>query len=330
MNWHYSKNGQTRGPVDSAALGRLIQGGDLGGNDLVWREGWAEWRVLGQVEELAHHLQSNRKSTPPPLPIGAPGTVASAAQARTFAGIEFVWCPPGTFMMGTPGDEEHEIQHQVTLTRGFWIGKYPVTQAQWLRVMGHNPSEFRGAGLEAPVENVSWNVAVHRALQHCRLEAPVENVSWNDAHAFCSAVSRAEGIQLRLPTEAEWEYACRAGSTGPYCFDSPYVGDLIDYAWFWENSGQTTHPVGQKKPNGWGIHDMHGNVWEWCWDWYDRYPKGPTTDPVGPKDGSRRVNCGGGWGSDAGSSCRSASRAGHDPDLRFDDRGFRVAVSSTP
>lgn len=96
MNWHYFKNGQNGGPADSAALGRLIQGGDLGGNDLVWREGWAEWRVLGQVEELAHHLQSNRKSTPPPLPVGAPGTVASATQARTFAGIEFVWCPPGT------------------------------------------------------------------------------------------------------------------------------------------------------------------------------------------------------------------------------------------
>ena len=313
MNWHYSKNGQTRGPVDSAALGRLIQGGDLGGNDLVWREGWAEWRSLGQVEELAHYLKSSRPSTPPPLPVGAPGSVASATQTRTFGGIEFVWCPPGSFLMGqlgTPGSTETDFPHQVTLTRGFWIGKYPVTQAQWLRVMGYNPSIFRDAGLEAPVETVSWD----------------------DTQSFCSAVSRVERMELRLPTEAEWEYACRAGSTGPYCFDSPYVGELLDYAWFNENSGESTHPVGRKKPNAWGIHDMPGNVFEFCQDWYGDYPNGPITDPVGPKNGSDRVIRGGSWCFSAG-NCLSAARGKDWPGLQnfnIGGLGFRVAVSSTP
>jgi formylglycine-generating enzyme required for sulfatase activity len=307
MNWHYSKNGQTHGPADAAALGRLIQGGDLGSNDLVWREGWAEWRVLGQVEEFAQFFQSRRPATPPPIPGSAAGSVTPATQTRTFGGIEFVWCPPGSFLMGTPGNTNTEIPHQVKLTRGFWIGKYPVTQAQWLRVMGNNPSTFRDAGLEAPVENVSWD----------------------DTQRFCSAVSRVERMELRLPTEAEWEYACRAGSTGPYCFDSPYVGELLDYAWFSENSGETTHPVGQKKPNDWGLHDMHGNVWEWCADWYEKYTKGPATDPKGPRSGSARVLRGGSW-CDSAEGCRSALRSRAHPAGQFHYLGFRVAVSSTP
>jgi formylglycine-generating enzyme required for sulfatase activity len=136
-------------------------------------------------------------------------------------------------------------------------------------------------------------------------------------------------MELRLPTEAEWEYACRAGSTGPYCFDSPYVGELLDYAWFNENSGETKHPVGQKKPNAWGIHDMHGNVNELCQDWYGDYPNGPMTDPVGPKNGYSRVVRGGCWYGFA-EDCRSASRNWYCPGLRADFLGFRVAVSSTP
>jgi formylglycine-generating enzyme required for sulfatase activity len=311
MSYFYSKNGQSPKPIDAASLERLIQGGDLGGNDLLWREGWEEWRALGQVEEFAQFLQGRRPATPPPLPgrtSDAIGLVASATQMRTFGEIEFVWCPPGTFVMGTPGDKDEEIPRQVTLTRGFWIGKYPVTQGQWLRVMGSNPSEFRSVGSDAPVENVSWD----------------------DAQIFCSLVSRANGIQCRLPTEAEWEYACRAGSTGrPYCFDSPYQGDLVDYAWYSKNSGETTHPVGQKKPNAWGLHDMHGNVWEWCADWYDKYTKGPATDPKGPRSGSYRVYRGGGWFNVA-EICRSAYRLRYYPDSRSFNLGFRVAVSSTP
>jgi formylglycine-generating enzyme required for sulfatase activity len=306
MTWHYSKNGQSLGPVDAAVLGKLIQVGELGGNNLLWREGWAEWRVLGQVEEFAQFLNSSRPLAPPPLPghtSDATELVATATETRTFGEIEFVWCAPGTFVMGTPGDTQIEIPHQVTLTRGFWIGKYPVTQGQWIRVMGSNPSDFHSAGHDAPVENVSWE----------------------DAQAFCSTVSRAEGIQFRLPTEAEWEYACRAGSAGPYCFP----GDLVDYAWYAENSNGTTHPVGQKRPNAWGLFDMHGNVWEWCADWYENYTKGPTTDPMGPRSGSLRVNRGGGW-RDIAAYCRSAYHNGDSPGVLGDDLGFRVAVSSTP
>jgi formylglycine-generating enzyme required for sulfatase activity len=173
--------------------------------------------------------------------------------------------------MGSPEDEEDrfddETPHQVTLTRGFWIGKYPVTQSQWVRVMRDNPSKFLSAGLDAPVDSVSWN----------------------DAQLFCSTVSRAEEIQCRLPTEAEWEYACRAGSSGKWCFGDSWE-QLKLYAWNDYYGGDLAqhwrspnHPVGQKKPNSWGVYDMHGNVGEWCADWYAPYPAQSTTDPQGPK-----------------------------------------------
>jgi formylglycine-generating enzyme required for sulfatase activity len=271
MNWHYSKNGQTLGPTDAAALARLIQDGDLSSNDLVWQVGWADWRDLGQVEEFAQFFQNGRPATPPPLPARASASIPPATKTRTFGGIECVWCPPGTFLMGSPEDEEDrfddETPHHVTLTRGFWIGKYPVTQRQWLRVMRNNPSEFLSAGLDAPVDSVSWN----------------------DAQLFCSTVSRAEEIRCRLPTEAEWEYACRAGSSGKWCFGDSRE-QLKLYAWndyygsdLAEHDRFPNHLVGQKKPNSWGIYDMHGNVGEWCADWYAPYPAQSTTDPQGPK-----------------------------------------------
>ena len=225
-------------------------------------------------------------------------------------GMELVWCPPGTFWMGSPEDEagrrDWETLHQVTLTRGFWIGRFPVTQGQWEEVMGGNPSRFKESGPDAPVEEVSWD----------------------DAQEFCLALGQRDGREYRLPTEAEWEYACRAGSTGAWCFgdDEEMLGD---YAWYYGNSDDRTHPVGRKKPNAWGIHDMHGNVFEWCQDWYGDYPEGPTTDPVGPKGGSDRGYRGGGWNYGAG-GCRSALRSGDDPVRRRSFMGFRVAVSSTP
>jgi formylglycine-generating enzyme required for sulfatase activity len=319
MTYYYSKNGQSLGPMDAASLGRFIQGGELGSNDLVWREGWAEWRALGQVEEFAQFLISSRPATPPPLPgrtSDATGLVAPATQTRTFGGIEFVWCPPGTFMMGSPegiDDDEPRVNenlHKVTLTRGFWIGKYPVTQEQWLRVMSYNPSEFRGSGLEAPVEGISWE----------------------SADNFCSVFSRAEGIQCRLPSEAEWEYACRAGSDGAWCFGDDEC-KLGEYAWYEENSDGKTHPVGRKKPNAWGIHDMHGNVCEWCADWYGEYPTGDVKDPTGPSlpvGVPARVRRGGLW-CFGGQTCRSAKRKASPPFRHDEGRfGFRVAVSSTP
>jgi DNA-directed RNA polymerase beta' subunit len=224
-------------------------------------------------------------------------------------GMEMVWCPPGAFWMGSPGGEDgrydNETLHRVTLTAGFWIGKYPVTQGQWEMVMRSNPSRFKKSGSTAPVEEVSWN----------------------DAQDFCHALSQREGRMYRLPREAEWEYACRADSTDSWCFggDRATIGD---YAWYEGNSNET-HPVGQKKPNSWGIHDMHGNVLEWCQDWYGDYPIVTVTDQSGPLLGNDRVIRGGCWFSFAG-GCRSAYRDCAEPDFRRSLLGFRVIVRSIP
>jgi formylglycine-generating enzyme required for sulfatase activity len=231
-------------------------------------------------------------------------------------GMELVWCPPGTFWMGSPEDEESrrgdETLHQVMLTRGFWIGRKPVTQGQWEKVMGYNPSFFKKSGSDAPVEQLTWH----------------------EAQEFCRALGQHDGREYRLPTEAEWEYACRAGSTGAWCFgdDEEKLGD---YAWHEENSNDRTHPVGQKMPNAWGIHDVHGNVWEWCQDWYGYYPEGSTNDPLGPEGGYLRVLRGGFSFRESISytstgRCRSASRRWDLPAGRYYFSGFRVAVSSTP
>lgn len=206
--------------------------------------------------------------------------------------LEMVWCPPGTFTMGSnDGDSDERPVHQVTLTKGFWIGKTEVTQAQWKSVMGNNPSDHEGDDL------------------------PVECVSWDDCMEFCKKTG------LELPTEAQWEYACRAGSTGPYAG----TGNLDDMGWYGGNSGRQTHPVGTKQPNAWGLYDMHGNVWEWCADWYGDYPSGAVTDPKGASSGSYRVWRGGSWGNDA-ASCRSAGRNdGYYPSSRYDNLGFRLS-----
>ena len=218
--------------------------------------------------------------------------------------LEMVWCPPGSFMMGSPegekGRDDDETQHEVTLTKGFWLGKYEVTQEQWDRVMGSNPSNFRGA------------------------KNPVGEVSWDDVQGFIEKLNAKGAGGFRLPTEAEWEYACRAGSTTAYCFGDDEQG-LYSYAWYRDNSGYEEHPVGGKKPNAWGIHDMHGNLWEWCQDWYGKYPSGSVTDPGGPASGSCRVLRGGSW-SYYPASCRSAIRLRVNPRTPgFTFFGFRVA-----
>jgi formylglycine-generating enzyme required for sulfatase activity len=231
------------------------------------------------------------------------------SQFVTETGIKLLPIPAGTFLMGSPPGEadrqEIETQHQVTLTQGFWLGATDVTQAQWTTVMGTNPSHFKGETL------------------------PVLAAFWDNAMAFCQKLTEREraaghlpeGYAFTLPTEAQWEYACRAGTTGAY------AGDLDAMAWYAKNSGGTTHPVGTKEPNTWGLFDMHGNVWEWCADWYGSYPGGSATDPTGPASGSLRVLRGGSWNFDA-ASCRSALRYNFEPSFRFSSVGFRVALGA--
>jgi formylglycine-generating enzyme required for sulfatase activity len=222
-------------------------------------------------------------------------------------GISFVLIPVSAFQMGSERGSNYEKPvHTVRFSRPFYLGIYPVTQRQWEAVMGSNPSRFQGP------------------------EHPVEQISWDKAQEFIRSLNTHEGRTLyRLPTEAEWEYAARAGATGDYCFGDD-VTQLLQYAWYRDNARKATHPVGQLQPNAWGLYDMHGNVWEWVQDWYDsqEYARRAATgtavvDPAGPAAGSSRVARGGGWGSDA-RRCRSAYRYGADPGTRDDYLGFRL------
>ncbi len=217
-------------------------------------------------------------------------------------GIKLVLIPPGEFLMGSP---EENPQHRVQITKPFYLGVYEVTQGQYQKVVGSNRSRFKGESL------------------------PVETVSWNDAVAFCKRLSevakeRATGRTYRLPTEAEWEYACRAGSTSKYSFGDSEA-ELGKHAWYKQNSDMKTHPVGKKQPNVWGLYDMHGNVFEWCQDGDGGYEAGPASDPSGPDSATRRV-LRGGSGEDGGWFCRSAFRFGSVPGDRKPCDGFRVAL----
>ncbi|MCI5135132.1 MAG: formylglycine-generating enzyme family protein [Candidatus Electrothrix sp. AW2] len=190
---------------------------------------------------------------------------------KTIAGIEFVYVPKGCFLMGSDNEEDEKPPHDVCLD-AFWMGKYEVTQGQWKAVMGDNPAWFK-KGDHYPVESVSWDM--------------VQN--------FIRMLNRQSGKQFRLPTEAEWEYACRGNDGGEYC-----GGDDLDaLAWYAGNSKDSTQPVGLKRPNGFGLHDMSGNVWEWCADWYknDYYEDRPIPDnnPQGPSEGPHHVVRGGSW-----------------------------------
>ena len=223
--------------------------------------------------------------------------------------MQFVQIPRGEFMMGcSPEDSEcyddEKPRHKVKITQAFFLGTTEVTQGQWRSVMGNNPSYFGNCG------------------DNC----PVENVSWNDAQDFIKKLCQKEGLnpcKYRLPTEAEWEYSARAGSSTTY-----YWGNRMDgsYAWYDGNSGGKTHEVGTRKPNAWGLYDMTGNVWEWVQDWYDSgyYGKGDALDPRGASSGSDRVERGGSWGSGAG-SCRTSYRFVNAPDVRNFFLGFRLA-----
>ena len=218
-------------------------------------------------------------------------------------GIEFVHIPAGSFTMGTPDNEpgrnsDESPVHKVTISNPFYIGKYEVTQAQYVALMGNNPSKFKGKNL------------------------PVDSVTWLEAMNFCKKLSEMTGHKYRLPTEAEWEYACRANTTTTF-----YWGDNMDdsFAWYKENSEETTHPGGMKKPNPWGLYDICGNIEEWCCDWYSRTyeSKEHVTDPQGPDSGELRVRRGGCWYHSA-PCLRAGNRFFYQPDERHAQIGLRV------
>ena len=243
--------------------------------------------TAGQDKTLDIHLKRKSKYQP----------VASQGQKITNGlGMEFVYIPPGTFIMGSPSDEpsrdSDEKQHQVTLTKEFYIQTTEVTQGQWKAVMGNNPSYFKNCGDDCPVEQVSWNYV----------------------QQFISKLNQREGSgKYRLPTEAEWEYAARAGSTTAFANGDitetgcGYDTNLNAMGWYCGNSNKKTNPVAQKQANAWGLYDMHGNVWEWCQDWFADYPSSFVTGPTGSYKGSGRVARGGSWFSSARRS-RSAYR----------------------
>ena len=247
---------------------------------------------------------------------------AELISTRT-AGIKLKRIPAGEFLMGSSKaddpDAEYDEQprHRVRITRPFYLGVTEVTQGQYRAVTGQAPSNFNGSD-----------------------DLPVETVSWNDAIQFCNTLSEREGLKpyyqfgggaqsggegYRLPTEAEWEYACRAGNPARYSFGDN-TASLDEYAWYDGNSSTKTHPVGQKRPNAFGLYDMHGNVYEWCWDEYDAkyYAQSPVDDPRGPSGASVRVIRGGGWSSSP-RFARSAYRSGDTPVYRYYDLGFRLA-----
>ena len=220
--------------------------------------------------------------------------------------MKFVLIPSGEFMMGSnDGEDDEKPVHKVRISQSFYIGQYEISQEQYEKIMGDNPSYFRGA------------------------KNPLQKVSWDNAQEFCKKLSEKSGYQITLPTEAQWEYACRAGSTGKWCFGDNRL-QLSDYSWHGRSNWPgiiETRPVGQKKPNAWGLYDMHGPAWEWCWDYYDDrfYFQSPSVDPKGPDTGDARVIRGGDLAF-LEDYFRSACRWGLFPDCQSYDIGFRVVT----
>ncbi len=231
--------------------------------------------------------------------------------------VNMVFIPPGRFRMGCPGHESDGGEYErpetvVTISQGFWMGRCEVTEAEYTAAMGFDPSWFKGSA-----------------------DLPVERVTWYDAKAYCQQRSRLDrerglisrGMAYRLPTEAEWEYACRAWTSTRFSHGDDAICDaLAKYGWYGENAGFATRPVGERLPNPWGLNDMHGNVREWCEDWFDTYPGGSAVDPRGPATGTYRVVRGGGW-ADEPCCCRSATRGCTDPASGSYDLGFRVVLA---
>jgi formylglycine-generating enzyme required for sulfatase activity len=287
-------------------LGKVFRGGWWSGPAEVGRSDSRHWLIGG--------------------PCGCVGFRVVLAPVVFRPQANMVYIPPGTFLMGSPEDEEDRIsnegpQTQVTLTKGFWMGKYEVRQGEYLAVMGNNPSYFYSVK-----EETDYGTDPNR---------PVESVSWEDAVAYCEALTQQEraagrianDYSYRLPAEAEWEYACRAGTSTRFSYgDDPDYSELADYAWFDENSGRMTHPAGEKLPNPWGLYDMHGNVYEWCYGFADWYlPGGTLTDPL--MSAEPRFRGGSVWYPRW--VCRSADRCcdGFPDVMTTKTTGFRIVLS---
>jgi sulfatase modifying factor 1 len=274
-----------------------------------WRAYAQEDEVIGEFAFASPVMQSSAAIVVAPQPKWA--LVSGRDSCGQWADVQaggvtqrMRWISPGTFTMGSPPGEAHRLDvespHQVTLTRGFWLGDSACTQAMWQGVMGSNPAHFTGDP-----------------------QRPVEQVSWEDVQLFMARFNGVvAGGGFGLPSEAQREFACRAGTTGPF------AGPALDaIAWHKGNSGQQTHAVKQKTPNAWGLYDMHGNVWEWCADIYAPYPLAAVTDPTGPPSGSVRVFRGGSWHYE-GWGCRSANRSWDKPEFRGFVLGFRLCVQT--
>ena len=243
-----------------------------------------------------------------------PGVKAGEKMTLTVNGIDytFCWCPAGEFVMGSPASEtdrdEGEHQHRVVLTHGFWLRETEVTQQMWTSVMGTSIRD------QCTKSGGRWVTAAGDRF-------PIYYVNWEEAAAFCGKISALSGQDIGLPTEAQWEYACRAGTKGRFAG----AEKLSEMGWYTENSDSQVHEVKTKKPNAWGLYDMHGNVYEWCSDWFGDYSFQPKTDPVGAEDGLTHVYRGGCWDS-VERACRSAHRIKYPATSRLDYTGFRIII----
>ncbi|MBI3869181.1 MAG: formylglycine-generating enzyme family protein [Verrucomicrobia bacterium] len=322
-------------------VARLTVRGALGSvHEIQWAESLddqAVWTHLTNVTLLTAQAQVVDLATP---------THGHRYYRRVESGTHFpgmVFIPQGTFVMGSPASEKErdsaETQHAVILTKGFWMGQREVTQGEFLSVIGSNRSYFKN-GVNALSPGTGGKVT--NELRH-----PVEQVSWIDATNYCGKLTqrdRAAGVipvdyAYRLPTEAEWEYACRGGTTNAFSFGTAIRQGMANFYTLQEYDsavGSQSKPgnvpiyrtieVGSYAPNAFGLYDMHGNVWEWCSDWYGNYPTGVVTDPVGPTSGDGRVIRGGHWGY-SGRDCRAARRYDYNPDIRGHSVGFRVVLA---
>jgi sulfatase modifying factor 1 len=270
---------------------------------------------LSLVVFLASHVPSQAQSKDPP------------GYFTNSIGVKFVWIRPGTFVMGSPREEkgrnEAEVQHTVELTKGFYMGVYPVTQGQWhAGLMRDYVAPWEGFDLANPSR-----------FQGSK-DLPVETVCWNDCQLFIKKLREKDRKRYRLPTEAEWEYACRAGTTTPFHFGETISTDQANYAggavYGDGKKGvdrKKTTPVGSFRPNAWGLHDMHGNVAQWCQDRFANFTRQSVVDPQGPAKGGSRVLRGGSW-EYGPARCRSACRAWESPDNRgTGNYGFRLCFS---